>query len=531
MAFLDYAGLQRYHNTLLDATLTSNKKAAPAGKVGELSDDISAKPDIDLGITGASVGNYAKVKTVDANGKPTAWEYGSGGGGGGGGTSDYTDLTNKPQINSVTLTGNKTTTQLGLAADDVVIASDTEPVSDTNMLWLDDGSGETKEIAEMSDITGLFPNTGVDLEFVPDSSYFAQGNIDSTTGAFDETSTTRISTGFIPLSNITVLSVVMDDEDYQNRVCFYDYKQTFIPTTEQQSWQNNKVYPIPTGAKFYRICLREVNNSTITYNTETGCRLILKTMFEMKKRTQLYGKTISILGDSLSTFAGTDNYATSSVQATADGTYTYAGNKCRYPQLNLLVDVEETYWMKLVRHFGMTLLVNDSWAGTRVSGTSESAITNMTRIGHLDDAGTPDYILVNAGTNDIGNEVTIGTFDTTSPTTLTQAEILELDTTTFADAFRALLIRLQYFYPDSVVIVLLPNYTSSYYRPDEADDYNEIIKEACDYFGVRWIDARTSGITMFNKSKYLPDGIHYNSAGMNLLYENIKNQLEMYFAG
>lgn len=37
-------------------------------------------------------------------------------GGGGGGTSDYTDLTNKPQINGVTLTGNKSTSDLGINA-------------------------------------------------------------------------------------------------------------------------------------------------------------------------------------------------------------------------------------------------------------------------------------------------------------------------------------------------------------------------------------------------------------------------------
>lgn len=36
----------------------------------------------DMGITGASVGEFAKVKTVDANGVPTSWETGSGGGGG-----------------------------------------------------------------------------------------------------------------------------------------------------------------------------------------------------------------------------------------------------------------------------------------------------------------------------------------------------------------------------------------------------------------------------------------------------------------
>lgn len=35
-------------------------------------------------------------------------------GGGGGGTSDYTDLTNKPSINGVTLSGNKTAAQLNL---------------------------------------------------------------------------------------------------------------------------------------------------------------------------------------------------------------------------------------------------------------------------------------------------------------------------------------------------------------------------------------------------------------------------------
>ena len=34
--------------------------------------------------------------------------------GGGGGTSNYNDLTNKPQINGNTLTGNKTSADLGL---------------------------------------------------------------------------------------------------------------------------------------------------------------------------------------------------------------------------------------------------------------------------------------------------------------------------------------------------------------------------------------------------------------------------------
>lgn len=37
------------------------------------------------------------------------------GGGGSGGTSNYNDLSNKPSINGVTLTGNKTSADLGIA--------------------------------------------------------------------------------------------------------------------------------------------------------------------------------------------------------------------------------------------------------------------------------------------------------------------------------------------------------------------------------------------------------------------------------
>lgn len=50
---------------------------------------------------------------------------GAGNGGGGGGTSDYDDLTDKPQINSVTLSGNKSASDLGLApAVEVVVITD-----------------------------------------------------------------------------------------------------------------------------------------------------------------------------------------------------------------------------------------------------------------------------------------------------------------------------------------------------------------------------------------------------------------------
>lgn len=55
------------------------------------------------------------------------------GGGGGGGTSDYTQLSNKPKINNVELSGNKTPSDLGVQPTiDSTHKIDADNVDDTN---------------------------------------------------------------------------------------------------------------------------------------------------------------------------------------------------------------------------------------------------------------------------------------------------------------------------------------------------------------------------------------------------------------
>lgn len=56
--------------------------------------------------------------------------------GGGGGTNDYEDLSNRPQINGITLTGNKTTSQLGIAVSNL---------ADTDMITNPPTAGQTME--------------------------------------------------------------------------------------------------------------------------------------------------------------------------------------------------------------------------------------------------------------------------------------------------------------------------------------------------------------------------------------------------
>ena len=59
------------------------------------------------------------------------------GGSGGGGTSNYNDLTNKPSINGVTLTGNKTTNDLGITASGVGAIPSTDKGANGGVAELD----------------------------------------------------------------------------------------------------------------------------------------------------------------------------------------------------------------------------------------------------------------------------------------------------------------------------------------------------------------------------------------------------------
>lgn len=237
------------------------------------------------------------------------------------------------------------------------------------------------------------------------------------------------------------------------------------------------------------------------------------------------GKKISILGDSISTYGvpGATNQ---------DGTYCYSyypTATCRYSQNgsdSIAFNVNDTYWMRLINMLGATLGINESWRGTKVAGSDASAFNNQTRINHLGENGTPDLILVFGGTNDAGNNITIGTFNGGVYTDYdTAEEIAALPVSTFADAYKAMLIRLMFTYPTSEIVCILPTYTTTYYTIQKLDDYVEVIKEACDFFGIKWIDTRVSGITIFNKQAYLSDGIHPNVAGMALIANKIYKHL------
>ena len=239
----------------------------------------------------------------------------------------------------------------------------------------------------------------------------------------------------------------------------------------------------------------------------------------------LKGKILSIMGDSITTFAGWT--------PVADGHN--LAHRNRYPQSNLFTDVQYCWWYKLFNDLGMKLGINDSWAGSRVNNAldnnsgdqgPDAAMASLTRITNLGSNGTPDIILYYGGTNDCGHQDStwpLGTFDSTQ--NYHTVDLTSKKWESFADAYKCSIMRMQYFYPDAKIIVMLPTYCTSYYTMGNLDKYNEVIKDICDYFGVPVIDLRECGINWQNKGWTLGDGIHPTAAGADLIFRYVKQKL------
>ena len=224
------------------------------------------------------------------------------------------------------------------------------------------------------------------------------------------------------------------------------------------------------------------------------------------------GKVISILGDSISTFAG--------YIPTADGFN--LEHLSRYLQDNLLTDVSETWWMQVINALDAKLGINDSWRSTEVYNSidaevngaydgTKACMASLTRIQNLGSNGTPDVILFFGGTNDITQNRPLGSFDAASVPA--NPDLTSVKWETVADAYVAAIMRMQYYYPDAIIIAILPYYRSAQVKDSRVDEFNALFTEICDYFDISCVDTRTCGISAGN----LPDGTHPDAVGMDYI--------------
>lgn len=245
----------------------------------------------------------------------------------------------------------------------------------------------------------------------------------------------------------------------------------------------------------------------------------------------LVGKSISILGDSISSFS--ENYNKDERgNKWSDGLYTYKGNRVRYPQDNLLNDVNETWWMRLINRNNMELLVNETWAGSRIAwdgvtdnGTHQGPdiyVGSPTRVKRLDKEGRkPDIIMVFAGINDINHSSPLEDVGDDFKIDYKEDEIDSLDVTTFPNAYNAMLVRLKKYYPTSTIICLLPYYATGKSSAEKTDEYDNVMKKICELHGVTYVDLRKCKIPKYEQTEYIPDNLHPNEKGMKLIFEHV----------
>lgn len=243
------------------------------------------------------------------------------------------------------------------------------------------------------------------------------------------------------------------------------------------------------------------------------------------KLSSLEDKTISIQGDSISTFAGTIT----------------DGNAAYYSVSHKFVNsIDATWWGLLINECRMRLIRNDAWSGSRISGTEDNAMCSVARcsnIRHINSTvdtyqyGAPEIIVVMAGTNDVSGNVEMGTADGA--------------VTTYMGAFKTMLTNLKLQCRNAKIVVF------QLYRGNVLDyansggkhqyEYQEAMANLCRRYGVYYIGPEHFDLSFPNLQYYTCDNslsdygpptynsadyLHPNMQGMERVYAGVRAYLE-----
>lgn len=243
------------------------------------------------------------------------------------------------------------------------------------------------------------------------------------------------------------------------------------------------------------------------------------------KLSSLEDKTISIQGDSISTFAGT----------ITDGNATYYSTSHKFVN-----SIDATWWGLLINECRMRLIRNDAWSGSRISGTGDNAMCSVARcsnIKHINSTvdtyqyGAPEIIVVMAGTNDVSGNVEMGTADGA--------------VTTYMGAFKTMLDNLKLQCRNAKIVVF------QLYRGNVLDyansggkhqyEYQEAMANLCRRYGVYYIGPEHFDLSFPNLQYYTCDNslsdygpptytsadyLHPNMQGMERVYAGVRAYLE-----
>lgn len=261
--------------------------------------------------------------------------------------------------------------------------------------------------------------------------------------------------------------------------------------------------------------------------TSTIAGTILPAAAELIKKP-LDGLTISILGDSISTF---ENVSCADAALTTNSTI--KNNRLFYTDGILGVSLNDTWWMQITEQLGGEILVNNSYSNSSVY----DPISNDKSQGYLDrcvnlhdntgenSGEEPDIIIVYIGINDFSyNKDCLGTYREIDFTTLIKEEngaTTYAAPTTTCEAYAIMLHKIKERYKDSEIFCFnLPaksNMSSDDYNKFKS--YNKSIERLCDKFGCNLVDLFSTIDSNNSDVSHMLyyDGVHPNKNGMDAI--------------
>lgn len=367
-----------------------------------------------------------------------------------------------------------------------------------------DASELAYQAAMQAEVDRILAGATVDSEVI-DARYGANGVNYSTLGNAIRTQLTDISGAIGSIGsnekshlfnmNKAFCDDILDLEDEAGNIVSKIDKFGNIHTNNFNSYKtpsNDMLYDIHQ----FNFCIKDEDNN-IVFGIKNKKSII---------NNKLYGKKVSIIGDSISTY---DEWIPS-------GYATY------YPHSNVN-HVEETWWKEVIDYLGLDLITNASWSGSKVSGDSlGTAVCGCSdaRIADLKNANNeePEIILCYIGTNDWKTGVALGSFDS--------HEAIPADGTinNIADAYALMLYKIRQVYPKAIVYCMTelegrPTATDTSYPVENSNgvtihEVNHTIMEIAHIFGARIIDLNVCGIHYWNCGTYTFDNTHPNDKGM-----------------
>lgn len=209
-----------------------------------------------------------------------------------------------------------------------------------------------------------------------------------------------------------------------------------------------------------------------------------------------HGKTISVMGDSISTIK----------DKIPSGNALYYDNTTGKE-----MTFERNYWGDVITRFGAAEGIDEAWSGSTI-GSKAASMASKDRINKLDDNGTPDVILYYGGSNP---DSSVGTFDPDADYAKTVDWAQSYSDT--ASAYAASLQRMKVTYPGAEIIAIIP-----YYEQNNIPKQAEVIEQIAKHYDITTIDLRE----LRNQEDISPkNALHPNMDGHSQIAAYICQQL------